>query len=111
MSFPIKNFSYDIFNIEKGFIEFSRYEDGQLAFQLYDTSEGYPELFAVPTINLADYRMFPAEGNVFIKNYSDGLGITTALVEAGVVSEPIRNVRFGPFDANANECRVLVEIS
>lgn len=57
-------------------------------------------------VNLDAYGLIPEPGHVFIKNYSEGIGITEQLVELGLV-EKVRQVYFGPFDANAWEVRIL----
>lgn len=68
-----------------------------------ETDEG-PEILSV---NLESYGMTPAPGNVFIKDYSEGAGVTDSLVAAQLV-ERVREGHFGPFDASAVECRVTL---
>lgn len=96
---------YDI-HIESGVVLFGYYSDGSPAIQIMDHAEG---LYSVPTVNLEDYHLHPAVGNVFIKDYSESEGIQKFLQNLGVVGEPIRTVEFGPYDAKAYECPVLVE--
>ena len=54
------------------------------------------------SIRLNDYGLIPAEGNFFIKDYSEHAGVTAQLVDAGAV-EIVREVTFGPFNTRAYE--------
>ena len=72
-------------------IETSTYANGRHAIKLYDEEDGMP--YATASINM------PAEDleddEVIIKDYSENAGILDSLVEAGVVSEPIRHIQAG----------------
>lgn len=74
-----------------------KYADGSLALVGEDTDEdGLPnkETFSV---NLSAYGMYPPEGHIFVKDYSEHEGLANALVTAGLVAivEPIRIGEFG----------------
>ena len=58
------------------------------------------------SIHLDAYGLIPAEGNFFIKDYSEHRGVTKQLVDAGAV-EIVREVIFGPFNTRAFEVTPL----
>lgn len=61
------------------------------------------ECLAIPTVNLEDFGMVPKENNVFIKAYSEGVGMYEALRDAGVVKPDAREFTFGPYNAKCFE--------
>lgn len=65
------------------------YAMGGVALQAY--SEDGP--WAMCTVCMPEYDL--AENEVIIKDYSENEGILEALVEAGIVSEPVRTVIVG----------------
>lgn len=81
-----------------------RYGDGSIALQVVDMCG---EVLSVATVNLEAYGEHPAQGNVFIKDWSENEGTLQCLVEEGVVSEPVRSVEAG--FALAYECKLLGE--
>lgn len=79
------------------------YVDGSAGLALI-TDEG-PEILST---NLGGYGLVPAEGNVFIKDYSEHSGVTDSLVASGVV-EVVRKVEFGRFGTSGYEVKVLAQ--
>lgn len=86
-------------------VRLEKYTDGSLALVAEDVDEdGIPnhETFSV---NLSGYKMYPPEGHVYIKDYSEHEGLAKALADLGLV-ELVKRVRFGPFGT-----ALLVKIS
>lgn len=81
----------------------AQYGDGSIALQLLDET-GQPVV--VPTVNLEAYNEHPMPGHVFIKNWSENEGVLESLIEAGVISNPVREVPSG--FATAYECKILI---
>lgn len=81
----------------------AQYRDGSIALQLFDE---YGSPLMTPTVNLEAYGEHPAEGNVFIKDWSENQGILQSLIDEKVISEPIRQVPAG--FTFAYECTLLV---
>lgn len=52
-------------------------------------AQGTHEVLAKVTVNLSGYGTFPAEGNVFIKDYEENEGIRQALEDAEVLGPPL----------------------
>lgn len=77
------------------------HDDAQRALVLH-TDEG-PEGISV---SLAGYGLLPGPGEVFIKDWSEGEGLTANLVEAGLV-EIVDSVRVGPFNSLAYLVKVV----
>ena len=74
----------------------------RIALKLYDLKDGMP--VTVATVNLPDN---PIEDNhVFIKNWSENVGIYPALLKAGVIEPMIRKVSTGFVEAYV--CRLLI---
>lgn len=94
---------------------FSRYLNGRIAIQLYNDDpiqeRGYvaqpgTELIAVATVNVADVeRLAPDE--VLIKNYSENEGMLQCLIGAGIISEPMGEVKTG--FVTVARCKLLVK--
>lgn len=75
------------------------YRDGSPALKCLD-QVGHPQFTA--TVCIEGQR--PKPGHVFIKDWSENEGVLDALLEAGIVEEPIRNVTCG-FSV-AHECKL-----
>lgn len=84
------------------------YADGSIALQLKDTYYD-AEILGTPTVNLDQYGEKPAEGNVFIKSYSENEGMLECLVDQGVISAPVREILVPPFGALVYECTLIGE--
>ena len=56
--------------------------------------------------NLGGYGLTPRPGAVWIKDYSEGVGLAKALEEAGV-GAIVGRVTFGPFNTTASEFQVF----
>ena len=69
-------------------------------------TDSYREQLAIATVNLGGSGRYPAEGNVFIKTWSENEGILEALIERGIISEPVRKLETG--QTEAVECKLLV---
>lgn len=78
------------------------YSDGSLALVVTDYGTG--EHLATATVFLNHDK--PAEGHVFIKDYSENEGVLNCLIDQGIVSKPVREVQAG--FVVVHECEVLV---
>lgn len=88
-------------------VEVGRYGNGSLAIRLTLPDEE-DDVLAIPTVNLVEaYGLVPRKGCVFIPSYSENEGMAQALVDVGVVELTGRLVAYGPFDASAQEAKVL----
>lgn len=67
------------------------YSNGRNGLELFDVAEGDP--VATATINVPDHDM--AEDEVAIKNYSENEGMLQTLMDAGVISAPVRTLSQG----------------
>lgn len=79
-----------------------RYANGNVRIDLIDTEDGAP--IATATCNI-ETKLEPNE--VLIKNYSENEGVLDALIEAGIVSTPIRKVPTGYVSAEL--CKLLIQ--
>ena len=82
------------------------YANGELSLLLV-AADGGP--IAHATINLEEVGFAPEPGCFFIKNYSEHEGLGDALIKAGVVQRTHRRVKYGPWDASADEYRFTPE--
>lgn len=80
------------------------YLSEQNALLLMDEDTGAPERLSV---NLEGYGLVPRPGNVFIKDWSEGSGVTDSLADSGLV-EIVQTHTVGPFDTTAYEVKVRV---
>jgi len=85
-------------------LQFQRYCNGRLAIQLTDTEDHSP--VATATVNLPDARL--GDDEVCIKDYSENEGVLAALVNAKVVSEPVRFESSGWVTIPV--CKLLLEV-
>ena len=85
-------------------VEFHKYANGRVALELIDVDTD--ERYATATINLPDVAL--EAGEVAIKDYSENAGVLVALVKAGVVAPPCRNIPSG--FVKAPICRLLVPV-
>ena len=72
------------------------------AIILYDIEDGQEVLR--PTTNLLDVKLKYKE--VFIKNYSENEGVLQALIDAGIISEPVYKMDSGFVELYI--CKLLV---
>jgi hypothetical protein len=91
------------FHDETGTVYKGKYHNGEIALQVKDPQTG--EALLTVTSCLEEYNEHPAEGNVFVKTYSENEGVLECLVDQGVVSEPVRAVQVGW--VNFYECKLL----
>ena len=61
------------------------------AIILYDIEDGQEVLR--PTANILDVEL--KDKQVIIKNYSESTGVLKALIDAGIISEPVNTVKSG----------------
>lgn len=80
--------------------------DRSTALGLFDEVTG--ELLLVPTVCMDGVGGAPAEGNVWIKDWSENEGVMQALIDAGVISLPVGTTPAG--FATASEHKLLVEL-
>ena len=85
------------------YIQVARYHDKTIALRFL-TEIGEP--VSVATVCLSHIEEKPAEGNVFIKDWSENEGILKALQEAEIISEPVRRIKTG--FCTAYECKFLL---
>lgn len=76
----------------------------QGALLLMDSETGAPERLSV---NLAAYGLIPKPGHVFIKDWSEGSGVTNSLAASGLV-QVVDTHAVGPFNTTAYEVKVRV---
>lgn len=103
--FTFKNQTLPPFGItvEEGTVELGFYADRIPALRIFD---GF-EVYGTPTVNLIDYGINPAEGNVIIKDYSENEGITKWLQDMGVVGDIVTTHTFGTFNSTAHEVPLI----
>ena len=85
------------------YIEIARYHDNSRAV-LFRTELGEPA--GVATVCLSDSNEKPADGNVFIKDWSENEGMLRGLMALGIIGAPIRNIKVG--FVTAYECKFLL---
>lgn len=85
-------------------VEFAEYNNGRTAISLIEKKTGYP--YSVATVNLPNVPLEKDE--VIIKNYSENEGILDALINAGIVSKPIRKEYTGYVTADV--CKLLYTV-
>lgn len=84
-------------------VKFKEYDNGRVAIQLL-CEDGCP--MATATVNFPSVKV--GEGNVLIKTYSENEGMMNALIEAGIIGEPV--YRHGMGFVEVPECPLLVKI-
>jgi hypothetical protein len=95
-------------------VQLREYGNGRKAIVLVNANTireddyiAYPgmEDIAVATINLPAEMM--TDDEVIIKDYSENEGMLAVLVEAGIISDPVRYVRTGY--VNSPVCKLLIK--
>lgn len=85
----------------------AEYGDGSIALIGHTNNE----VFCTYTLCLTSYGLTPNQGNVYIKDYSEGSGAINILEENGIVqrisNEPIR---IGSFNSPVWEAQLLVGV-
>lgn len=65
------------------------------------------EVLATPSVNLSEYGIYPRnENETFIKEYSEGEGMTDLLVKHNIVERTGTVAEFGPFGTKAELVRI-----
>lgn len=85
---------------ENAIVQRGAYVDGSMSLQVF-SQIGEP--LTTASLNLGDYGYKPAEGCIFVGDYSQHKGIFEALIKAGVLSDTGRVVKFGPHNTSARE--------
>ena len=80
----------------------AKYSNGRTAIELVSEKRGEPILMA--TVNIPQVSLEKDE--VILKEYSEGTGILKSLMDAGVVSAPLRFVESGYITAPV--CKLLI---
>lgn len=86
------------------YIEIARYHDNSRAV-LFRTELGEPA--GVATVCLSDFGEKPADGNIFIKDWSENEGMLKGMQALGIIGEPIREINVG--FVTAYECKFLLD--
>lgn len=89
---------------DEGDVFMHEYVDGQLALE-FRSLDGEP--LAILSINLVGHGLIAPSGHVFVKNYSEGEGLTEAMEEAGIATY-VETVFFGPYDLSADLMKVNI---
>lgn len=83
---------------EMAYAMLGRYADGAVAMTIH--SAVTDERLVTASVNLSQYGLEPQKfDNIFVKDWSENEGVLKALLQAGVVSEPVRVVEFGYVEA------------
>lgn len=82
----------------------AQYSNGRPALVLVD-ADG--ERIAVATVNMPE--VYLEDGEVLIKDYNENVGMTDALVEAGIIDPPHRTVPAGWVSADVARLKVTPE--
>ena len=69
-------------------IEKGKYNNGRIALSFVNKRNG--EDIIVATVNIPEVRI--AKDEVIIKNYSENEGVLEILMQAGIISEPVRSI-------------------
>lgn len=85
-------------------IQKARYGDGSTALIINSLEDG--SCICTATVSLEADGALPAEGNVFIKSYSENEGVLECLVQQGIISEPLQTMPTG--FVVVYECKLLV---
>jgi hypothetical protein len=80
-----------------------RYANGEPCLAVWHAEcYGRPEVLSV---NLVEYGLVPPTGHVYVRDYAQHEGLVAALMEAGI-AEPVEQVTYGDYDAQAWLMRV-----
>jgi len=74
-----------------GHLKYGFYGNGRTAIELIDSTDG--DVIAVASVNLVDEEL--KDDEIAIKDYAENTGMLKALIDAEVVSEPIRLITKG----------------
>jgi len=83
-----------------------KYQNDRIALEMIGTKGKYKgETILVATINVPSEKI--ADDEVIIKNYSENEGILDVLIDAKIISKPIRQVSTG--HVSAPVCKLLIK--
>lgn len=89
---------------ERAIVEQHKYNDGSTALIIKALYDG--DHLSTATVCMAGSGEKPADGNVFIKDWSENTGTLKCLIDQKVIGEPVRTVQAG--FSKAYECKLLV---
>lgn len=70
-----------------------KYTDGTVAVMANNSDEPWDD--EVLSVNLGGYEMYPPEGHVYVRDYSEHEGLPAALEAAGIATV-VERLSFGP---------------
>ena len=85
-------------------IEKGEYSNGRIALELISVKDGDPVLVA--TVNVPSEKI--AKDEVIIKTYSENEGILDVLINAKIISTPIRTIDIRMAADGGAVCKVLI---
>ena len=71
------------------------YSNNQKAICLVDAEDGEP--IATASVNISEWTQM--ENEIYIKEYSENTGMTSALINAGIIYPDARTIGYGPYQA------------
>jgi hypothetical protein len=92
-----------ILNGQRHDLYFANYSDGMRTALILMTKQH--EVAMIATVNVPEEHI--EEDEVIIKNYSENEGILDVLIDAGIISKPLRSVEVGY--ALVHICKLLIE--
>ena len=76
------------------YVETGMYHDKSKAIKLVNATTG--ELIAIATVCISETQQPPANGNIYVKGYSENEGMEDALIAAGIIKpKRIRTLQAG----------------
>ena len=85
-----------------GIIDKGEYKNGRISLSLVNPKNG--EYIAVASVNVPDEKL--AKDEVIIKTYGENDGILEPLIQAGIISKPVRTVKAGY--ETVPVCKILI---
>ena len=91
-------------------LHFGKYPNGITAMYLKDLEDGEP--VATCTVNVMEhYGILAPMGHVIIKEYSDNIGMTQALIDSKIIDEIIyQSIPIGYGDCIIKTCKLIIDI-
>ena len=87
-SYPFKSQHGDTYDLS---VSKRKHPNGQVRIDLVDTTDGCP--YATATVSIQD--AFYEQDEVFVKNYSENIGVLDFLIENNIVHKPHRTIGSG----------------
>ena len=103
---PIADINAESVRMKNAQVTLDKYTDGTVALVATDTDEdGMPNVETL-SVNLTAYGLTPPDGFLYIKDYSEGVGVTAELARLGFV-KPEARFPVGPFRVQVWLVRML----